>query len=242
MASKLRVEDFQAYRPFLEVEPVQPTRRVTPQRPRDEYPPEQRDGREYRDERARRRFVAMRELIEGLKGSGRILRVDYQTALTELVEQGRAIAEKELSDCLRAVKVTAEGMAHLARQLRQPARLPELEFGAQLDELSNYFPIYIRGLSEFYLGFAGLELQPGEEGPHLVDAISSDGSYRYATKRLRLICRPQVKTQYDSALELDIRVLVGAGEIDEDNRRAILYQRGDNEYALYTDKQINLSI
>lgn len=242
MAGNLRVEDFQAYRPFREVEPVLPTERVTPQRPRDEYPPEHREGREYHDERARRRFIAMRDLIGGLRESGRIVRVDYQTALAELTQQGVAIAESELSDCLRTLKVRPEGMEHLAQQLRQAASLPELEFGAQLDEMNNYFPVYIRGLLEFYLRFSRLELLPGEEGPLLVDAISSDGSYRYASKRLRLICRPQVKAQYDSALELDVRVLVGVGEVDEDNRRAVLYQRDEADYALYTDKQISLSI
>jgi hypothetical protein len=36
--------------------------------------------------------------------------------------------------------------------------------------------------------------------------------------------------------------MVAAGEMDEENRRAILFERIPGVFALYTDKQISLSI
>lgn len=92
------------------------------------------------------------------------------------------------------------------------------------------------------LRFLHLELLPGQEGPMLVDAIARDGSFHCAARHLQVEFNPQVKAQYDSALEVDIRIVVAVGEMDEENRRAILFERSPGAFALYTDKQISLSI
>ena len=46
----------------------------------------------------------------------------------------------------------------------------------------------------------------------------------------------------EEMLEMDIRIRVATCEIDPAGRRVILYQRPDRSFALYADKQINISI
>ena len=58
---------------------------------------------------------------------------------------------------------------------------------------------------------------------------NSPGVYQYYDKNEKLLL-------------LDISILVAVSEIDESGRRVILYQRPNQSYALYADKQIDLSI
>lgn len=240
--SNLRISDTHGYLLYREVEPVQPYPRIDPQQPQDEKPRNREEPRSQKEELTRRRFIAMRSMIEGLKKRGRIARVDYSTLVSDLAQIGVGFAEKELLDLLRTHRVTPEGLSHLSEQILRLIATPDLGFGPTLEEAHNFLPHFAPGLSEVHLRYLKLELLPGQEGPLLVEAISGDGLYRCATRHLQMECRPLVKTQYDSALELNIHIVVGVGEVDEANRRAILYQREPSSFALYTDKQIDLSI
>ena len=240
--ANLRITDTQGYLLYREVEPVQPYPRIDSQQPQDENPRGQDGSRAKKDEMSRRRFVAMRGLIEGLKNIGRIERIDYHSLIKELITKGIGAAEQELLELLRTHQVPPEGLAHLAGQVRDRIASPDVSFGSLLAEEYNFLPYYSKGLLEVLLCYPDLELLPGQEGPLLIEAIAADGLYRCATRHLQVEFRPQVKTQYDSALEVDIQILVGVGEVDEESRRAILFQRSSEVFALYTDKQISLSI
>ncbi len=240
--ANLRISDTQGYLLYREVEPVQPYPRIDPQQPQDESPRSQDESRAKKEELARRRFVAMRGLIDGLKNVGRIERIDYNALVNELINKGVGVVEQELLDLLRAHQIPSAGLTHLAEQVRDRITSPDVTFGPLLTADHNFLPHYSKGLSEVQLCYRDLELLPGQEGPLLIEAIVGDGRYSCATRYLQIEFRPQVRIQYDSALEVDIRILVGVGEVDEESRRAILFQRSAGVFALYTDKQISLSI
>ena len=238
----LRVTDTQGYLLYREVEPVQPYPRIDPQQPHEEKPRGQDQAREKKDKQPRRRFVAMRHLIDRLKEFGQLERITYLTLVNNLGNIGIARADKELFELLQAHQVPTAGLNHLAAQIRPLIATPDIGFGPPLDVEQNVLPYFSKGLSVVQLRYLHLELLPGQEGPMLVDAIARDGSFRCATRHLRVEFHPQVKAQYDSALEIDIRIMVAVGEMDEEKRRAILFERSPGVFSLYTDKQISLSI
>lgn len=240
--ANLRVTDTQGYLLYREVEPVQPYPRIDPQQPQDEKPRGQDQPREKKDAQPRRRFVAMRQLIDRLKELGQLERINYPALVEDLGNIGVAHADKELFALLQAHQVPAAGLNHLAAQMRALMTSPDVGFGPALEAEDNILPYFSRGLAVVHLRFFRLELLPGQEGSVLVDAIATNGSYRCATRHLQVDFQPQVKAQYDSALTVDIRILVAVGEKDEENRRAILFERSPGVFALYTDKQISLSI
>lgn len=238
----LRVTETQGYLLYREVEPVQPYPRIDPQPPQDEKPRGQDQARGKKDMNLRRRFIAMRQLIDRLKEFGQLERINYSTLVNNLGNIGVAHADKELFELLQAHQVPTEGLNRLASQIRPLIDTPDIGFGPALDAEHNVLPYFSRGLSVVQLRYLHLELLSGQEGPVLVDAIARDGSFHCATSHLQVKFQPQVRAQVDSALEVDIRIMVAVGEMDEENRRAILFQRSPRVFALYTDKQISLSI
>lgn len=238
----LRVTDTKGYMLYREVEPVQPYPRIDPQQPYDEKLRAEDQAREKKDGQPRRRFVAMRQLIDRLKEIGQLERIAYPALLKELENVGIGNADRELFDLLQAHQVTIEGLNHLAAQIRTLMTSPDVGFGPPLDAEHNVLPFFSSGLSVVQLRYLHLELLPGQEGSVLVDAIARDGSFRCATRHLQVEFQPQVKAQYDSALTVDLRIMVAVGEMDEENRRAILFERTPGLFSLYTDKQISLSI
>lgn len=240
--ANLRVTDTQGYLLYREVEPVQPYPRIDPQQPPDEKLRNREDSRPKKDEPARRRFVAMRHLIEGLKDGGTIVRVDYATLVRDLGLIGLTLIEGELFDLLRSRRVLTEGLMHLNRQLHDMPVTMDPHFALPLAEERGLLPCFVPGLCEVVLESRPLELLPGQEGPLLLEALAAEGYYRCVAHQVQLECRPLIRFQYDSAIELKIQLLVGAGEMDDAGRRAILYRRSPGVFALYTDKRINLSI
>src|SRR6056297_2933901 len=128
----LRITDTQGYLLYREVEPVQPYPRIDPQQPHDEKPRGQDQTREKKDGQPRRRFVAMRQLIDRLKEIGQLERVDYPTLVKDLGTIGIAHADKELFELLQTHQVTIEGLNHLAVQIRALMASPDVGFGPPL--------------------------------------------------------------------------------------------------------------
>lgn len=238
MATNLRVGMTYGYQPYREVEPVPPYPRVDPQQPRDEYPKQQLSQRADKDDQARRRFRAMRDLIDQLKGSESIVRVDYFTADQELHGIGFAWAEKELLEHLLELKLPLEEIDQLLRQMRQQEVLPELEAGHTLKETEKFLPIFIAGLSEYLLSFKNLVISADTENHYIFDSIEKTGRFVFEKNRLRF----DFRSFGDQKLKLNISVLVAVSEMDEEGRKVLLYQRPSQNYALYADKQIDLSI
>ena len=240
--ANLRVAGTHAYQPYREIEPVPPYPRIDPQRPRDEYPQQQSEQRADKDDHARRRFRAMRKLIHELKKTTGISRVDYSTAEAELSDLGLSILENELVEQLLDLKISLVEIDAVLQQIRQRPTVPDLKAGHDLSEAYNLFPVFIVGISEYNLYFQSLQVQLSSKSMQIREKIASDGRFISERKRLRLDFQKAGLSKNIDALNLDISILVAASEVDEAGRRVILYQRSNQNYALYADKQIDLSI
>lgn len=231
---------------FREVAPVSPYPRINPQQPRQEgYPRQQQEAELGQKKHMRRRFTTMRKLIDRLKESELISRVNYSTAENELRSKGLEIAEEHLIPRLLELKIPLNSIDQILLQIRQQTATIGLTSGAEvLSDQRGPFPISAVGLTEFNLEFAELKIAPGKQHESLVEKIKQEGAYSSERNRMRLsffLVSSQPYAAADS-LQLKISVLVAAMEFDEAGRRAIVYQRPNQSYALYADKQINLSI
>ncbi|MCD6581578.1 MAG: hypothetical protein J7K90_07220 [Desulfuromusa sp.] len=242
MATNLRVAGTHAYQAYREVEPVPPYPRIDPQRPRDEYPRQQSEQRADKADPVRRRFMAMRILIDELKKAAGLTRVDYSTAETELNDLGLSILESELVEQLLELKVPLEGIDHLFQQIRQRPTTPDLRAGHNLSEDYNFFPVFIAGISEYNLRFQQLQVQSSDKSIRINENIDGRGHFVSEKNRLRLDFRQMAATEDIDVLQLDISIQVAVSEVDDAGRRVILYQRPNQSFALYADKQIDLSI
>ena len=233
---------------FREVEPVTPYPRINPHQPkRDEYPRQQNEQDSGTDDRSRRRFTLMREFIEKLKETSRIARLDYATAEVEMHNLGLAIAEELLISQLLQLKVSLSSIDELFQQIRQQNASLILAPGRPLTDGSfPLFPVSAAGLTEYSLVFSNLQIRPNRQESRIAEEISAHGRFISDADRLRLTIRALAPAPAPSdsgdPLQLDIQILVGAIELDEGGRRAIIYPRSKTSCGLYADKQINLSI
>ncbi len=235
-----RVADF-----HREVVPVEPYPRINPQQERQEgYQQSNAEKRPEENKRTRRRFTAMRELIEVLKGQAKISRVDFNTVNQELIDQGLSIAEEELIAQLLQLKTPLGSIEELVAQMRRLSVNPTLVSGRNIPVGAQLFPVHVEELAEYLLRFDELQLVMGKQRHDILDAINNDGRFVVEHNRLRLdFSRNGVlPAAPGEALSLTISIQVGAVEIDENGRRAIFYQRPDQSYGLYSDKSISLAI
>ena len=241
MATHLKVGGTQAYQLYREVEPVPPYPRIDPQRPKDENPQSRSEQRGDKSEHARRRFDAMRKLIDELMNISSIGRADYMTAVNELTEQGFSILEHEFLEQLAELNFTADEMSEIIEEISQGGILPDLQPGRLLSEAHHFFPVFIAGLSEYNLCFPPLHLSAADPSPLLIEKIESQGYHITEKNRLRLEFRSD-EGGGDHNFIVAISVLVGGSEVDDEGRRVILYPHPDRGYSLYADRQIDLSI
>ncbi len=236
----LKVGGPRAYQPYREVEAVPAYPNINPQQPHERYPVSPYPDGAGRDDQPRRRFRAMRRLIDELKKTSTISRVDYQTAEAELREVGSTIAEQELVPLLLAHKMTIAEVESLFLSMRQQLAQPDLRTGASLPEERNFLPVFVPGLLEGLLCFQQLTLPPAVGNAQIAQFLGDEGLYSTIDHRVGLEI---IKTSEGSdALSLNIRLLVAIGEVDDAGRRVLLYQRPDGSYGLYADKHIDLSI
>ncbi len=242
MATNLRVGGTHGYQPYREIEPVPPYPRIDPQQPRDNYPRQKNEQRSDKDDHARRRFRAMRKLIDELQEFSGLTRVDYLTSEAELKDLGISIVEKELVEQLLELRISSADIENLFQPLHRNQVSPLLKSGHTLSDGNNFFPVFVAGLSEYNLNFQNLYPRFDHKPEQIIEQIEQSGRFISEKNRLRLnFCRSE-PTGEAAILQLDISVLVAVSEVDEAGRRVILYQRPDNTYALYADKQIDLSI
>jgi len=240
--TKLKVGHLHGYQPYAEVEPVQPYPRIDPQQSREEEQRRQPSARGERDDFVQRRFWAMRQLIERIKAEAKIVRVDYAQAEAELTEQGLVLAEGSMVEQLLQFKLLPAGIEALMQQIRQGEVLPVLQAGSPLRAERELFPIFEPGMSEYNLCLQALQLDPSADLLQLVAEGESEGRFVQEKGALRFDFQSLPTAAKDGPPLLTIEILVAASEIDNNGRRAILYQRMDGSYALYSDKQIDLSI
>lgn len=242
MATNLRVGGRHGYQPYREVEPVPPYPRVEPQQSRDNYPHQKNEQRSDKDDHARRRFRAMRKLIDELQEFSGLTRVDYLTSETELKDLGISIAGGELGEHLLELKTSSTAIERLFQQLHRDPVSPLLKSGHPLSESNNFFPVFVAGLAEYNLHFQSLHPRFDHKPEQIIEQIERNGQFVSEKNRLRLNFYNSETPGEAAILQLDISVLVAVSEVDEADRRVILYQRPNKSYALYADKQIDLSI
>ncbi len=226
-----------------EIQPATPYPRIDPQQPQTN---DQRGNRQDRDRgkniKVRRRFTAMRRLVEQLKKSSGLQRVDFNTADREMRNAGLKQAEAGLSELLRQLKFPLRNIDLLFQELAKNPTLSALTVGKKLaTDHQLILPESPAGLSEYNLVFQPLPLHAESADSQLNQRVAAEGRYIFSSGRLCLSFRPADSLLSD-ALEMTISALVGAVEIDQAGRRAILYPRPDQSYGLYADKQIDLSI
>lgn len=245
LEDKIKVGSLKATDLYREVEPVSPYPRINPQQQRPEgYVRPVVERKPDKADQARRRFTAMRELIEKLKEFAPIVRVDFNTAHQEVCDKGLAIAEEELISQLLQLKVSLGSIDELVQQLQQKSSGLTPVSGRIITTSSKLFPVYVEGLSEYILRFDDLQVKIGEHQRGILEEINNNGRFVVEHNRLRLTFRhvSSIPTAVGAPLSLNISIQVGAIEVNETGRRAILYQRPNSSYALYSDKSINLSI
>lgn len=244
MLEDIKKVSFKSANIHREVAPVKPYPRIDPKQPRQEGYPQQDIEKRPEEKSTRRRFTAMRDLIEELKGLAKISRVDFNTANQELIELGLAIAEEQLLTQLLHLKVPLAGIEELIRQIRQQSASPTLVSGRNISPDSELFPVFVEQLAEYLLRFDNLQVVVGSQFNEILDEINNNGRFVVEHNRLRLNFTRVAMLPAISAdpLNLTINIQVGAVEVDEDGRRAIFYQRPDQGYGLYSDKSISLSI
>jgi hypothetical protein len=230
---------------FREVAPVSPYPRINPQQQKQE---EHREPQEHRrpDEnlKARRRFTAMRELIEQLRGKVQISRVDFNIANKELIDIGLSIAEEEFLAQLLRLKIPLPSIEDLLQQLKQRSAQPNLVKGRNISAADNPFPVYVAELAEYVMRFEGLQVKVAGRSREIIDEINKNDHFTVSHHRLRMEFTRSagLPAESNESLNLNVSILVGAVEVDESGRRAILYQRQNQEYGLYSDKSLSLSI
>lgn len=240
MVTNLKVTGTYGYQPHREVEPVPPYPRVNPKLPQEEYPRQNSQRRE-NAESGRRRFTAMRKLIDELKQDRRVVRVDYLTLENELTAAGMLRLNQSLVSRLLELKILSGAINRLVTQLKSESLIPILTSGSMLQETENPLPIYVPGLERLCLALNDLALEH-ESHTEVIEKIEKDGRYVVDREGIRLDLRPLPGSPVPSIFRLSIAVLVAVSEKDENGRKAILYQRPDGTFALYADKQIDLSI
>ena len=246
MTDYIKFPSFPAQDLLQGVKEISPYPRVDPQQPHQQgYERQQPGNQKETEQQVRRRFLSLRQLINKLQKIASITKVDYLTAGTELHGLGLANVEEQLIDQLLQLKIPLESIEQLLQQIDQRRSAVTLGNGRRIvNQQPDLFPVSAEGLSEYNLKIEDLQIRTGPHSGHIAEKISTDGFYIVEQNRLRLTFSRLAPTDEvpNDLLKLKISALLAVIETDESDRRAILYPRPDNSYALYADKQINMSI
>ncbi len=239
MATNLRIGQLHAYQPYPEVEPVSPYPRVDPQQ-RDENPQRQPAARQRSDDQARRRFVAMRKLIEEMKKSARqILRVDYFTAEAELHDLGLGVVEGELPPLLNTLRMSQADMDFCFKHLRDSKDDAVLRTGEELTREKNPLPVFVPGLIEYSLCFPAFVFN----SEILLKKMQEEQKAQFVLRKGSLTMVFFTSESRVDQLWCHVYAQAAVCELDEAGRRVVFYPRvAADSYALYADKQINIAI
>lgn len=242
MNARLRIGHSHGYHSYREVEPVPAYPRIDPQQPRDQYPRRQNDQRSGGEDLTRRRFTAMRRVIDDLKKEWQIIRVDHQTADSELTQSGFQYAEETLVEHLLELPLNAATVEDVLAQIRRHPQRVQLQLGERMSEANNWLPVAVDGLSSYSLFFSDLQLAAELPNHRVIAAIEAEGRYVSSYRHCTLTLKRLPGKSSGLPLTLTVEIPVAVAESDENGRRVLLYPRDDGHFALYADKQIDLSI
>jgi hypothetical protein len=240
MATNLRIGQLHAYQSHPEVEPVSPYPRVDPQQSQEEPHQQQNESRQKMADQTKRRYRAMRQLVNELKNDVRsIQRVSYLTAEQELKELGLQLIERELPLLLATLKIPQTEIIACFEEIKTHKNDAELCSGESLQAEVNPFPVFVRGLVEYVFRFAAFPFRSEVLLQRLKDENKKKFVLRKGPLALVFFIAPQEITQ----LWCQLYAQVGVCEIDDDGRRVIFYAQSTSEhYSLYADKALDFSI
>ncbi len=236
----LKVSGAYGYRPYREVEKTTPYTGIDAQQPQEKYPQTPLNERDAGSGQPRRRFRAMRRLIDLLKKDYRIERVDYQTAATELCNIGVQLAEQELAQQFVADGLTERQLEPLFARMRQLLEQPLFRSGANLTPANNFLPVFSSGLHLALLCFDGFSIAHLKD--QYLDLVDAAESRIYIREKNRIGLEIYHDEGQGADLLLNVHLVVAVCELDEEQRRVFLYQRADESFALYADKYIDFSV
>ena len=212
-------------------------RRPNPQEQSNSYPQQPSEQRS----RARRRFKAMRRLLNRLKQQRGFQRVDFNTAEKEMRAAGRQLVEDHLTAALGPLLHPAELHAVAAEWRSQLPSAPTKAGRPLLHAEALGFPTAPLGLCEFQLEVTALHLEPSQLIAPARATLKEENYLAQQSGPLRIqVGRPD--PQHPDNLVVRLEVSIGVVEIDPAGRRVILYQRPDQSHGLYMDKPIDLKV
>jgi hypothetical protein len=186
--------------------------------------------------------MAMRRLIDELKMIAVVTRVDYTTADREMAALAVSSLEEHLPALLQELGATQKVIEDVFEQLRQRLASSALQSGRTLVEDVNSLPVFVPGLMTYGLNISELNVQMNQRQKEIVNTLRTEGHFALERGRFKLKFITDPSSPVTDEVFMDLFALTGVNEVDDAGRKAILYQRQDQTFALYADKQIDLSI
>nr|WP_320115880.1 hypothetical protein [uncultured Desulfuromonas sp.] len=197
--------------------------------------------------RPERRFIALRKLVTNIKKNHSFSRVDYAGAEQEIRHLAQEKIHNDLATLLTGLELTPAATREIVRLVLDRASRFQLGHStstAQLDHL-----LYVNLSS----GLKVLSLDSGTFHAPVVDLSCvaliercRKGRLMASHSNVLLTIHPKnekaEKVALQAGFKLDLSIAMGVVEFDDMGRRAFVYQRADDSFALYADKQINIEI
>lgn len=233
---------------FKEIKPIIPYQRIAEKyHPVDERRQQTAKKQSTLTDRPRRRFIAMRNLIDSLKQDHSIQRIDYISAEQEIRVLGLTTIKKSLPSLLSELGLSNNATKQIITLVEEHAPLLQLRNRTSIAQLDrSLYPEVGDGLQVLNLDLAELPLPMIDFSYVALLERCKNGPITSTLNNLYLTITnlDEIATQSSPkpSCQLTLSITSGIIEIDTTGRRAFLYQRADKSFGLYSDKQINLEI
>lgn len=233
---------------FKGIKPISPYQRIAERyQPFDERPQQATEKRPPLAERPRRRFLAMRNLIDSLKQDHPIQRIDYISAEQEIRALGLATINKSLPPLLSELGLSNNATKKIISLVEEQTPFLQLRNRSSIARLDrSLYPNIGNGLQVLNLDLPDLSLPMIDFSCVILVERCQNGPISLTLSNLYLTINSLDKitphTPRQQSFQLTLSIPSGVIEIDKTGRRAFLYQRADKSFGLYADKQINLEI
>jgi len=196
--------------------------------------------------RPERRFIALRKLVTNIKKDHMFSRVDHVSAETEIRQLALTKIHNDLATLLSGLELTSTAANEIVQRVVDQAPRFQLNHNGATSQLDH---LLYANLSH---GLKVLSLEQHDLTVPFIDLSCVALIERCQGKRLmashnNLLLTIQARDAADKntvqqGFKLDLSIAMGVIEIDDSGRRAFVYQRADNSFALYADKQISIEI
>lgn len=242
MAKRIDSNNFKGIKPIIAYQRI--AERYHPFDERRQQPVKKRPTGE---EHYTRRFVAMRNLIDSLKQDHEIQRIDYISAEQEIKTLGLKTITKSLPPLLSELGLSNNAIKNIISLIEEQTPFLQLRNRSSISQLDrSLYPNIGNGLQVLNLDLPDLSppmfdfscvmlVERCQNGP-----IASTLDNLYLTINSLDKLKPHAPRQ--QSFQLTLSISSGVIELDQEGRRAFLYQRADKSFGLYADKQINLEI